>query len=1855
MKKIYLFVLLCLCSVITKAQDSVYFYTIYYNYRLIGNVNCNADQITDHNCYVSLYGATLGNDFLTFPGGQDPNSREGGSQGYTTFFPTYAVLKTSSDDVSEESVTLSPSRVGAYWAGVYDHTDQCTFQDYEVDVTREAFKITGPSGYICESQSLVYSVPGWGGPAYNGDTRIQQMEWKVGNDPNNLIVMSGRTSNGITITINDIRNLGLDPYKPLYLYCTGIWLAELHNVHSGVFGPVAFAKQPPTPTLATTAPVCPGDKGVISLSNFKYTDGSAYTGTPSFDLSLRGLNDGATYNDSIWGGATQKTLQVPGGQAYNVIVESLAATCSVNLTSPAIPAAPVAMVVKPVASCNNGSPLVTVSATGGTPGYTYSTDGSVGTATNTFTGLSAGTGYSFYATDSRGCVSSGNLTTNPTLVVTQTTKSDPTRAGNFDGYIQVAGSGGSGAPYTYSLNNNTYQSSSEFDGLGQGTYNIYVRDQAGCVSPTPLTVILQDPVPLVVSATVTDISCNGLADGSVTLSASGGVTPFTYSTDGNTYLPINQFYNLSASTYTFYAKDSRGNTGSTTITVHMPDALSISITGQQNAICKSIANGQITVAATGGTTGANGASAYQYSLNNGTYGNASSFAVPAGNYTVTVKDVNGCHVTTPSVTITEPALAVSVSVVPQDVACNGASNGVIHVTAQNGALPYTYSASGPAQSSPAQSDPLITGLLAGTYTVVVTDNKGCQASQPNVVVGEPAALQLSQQSETDAACNGDANGSVTVTAAGGTGNVHFSLNGVTNNTGVFNGLAAGNYTITAIDDNSCTATLPVTIGQPVVFTLQPTVTDATCNGKANGQVQLTGAGGTTPYSWSDNNITYNNGNNNSYTFSTLAAGNYTYYAKDAHGCSAATGATVGQPAAITFNYAVADALCNGAASGTITVTPAGGVGPYTFNADGAPFQTANLLTGIAAGTHSVSVMDAQGCVKTGSSVLVGQPSVLTLQVNNQLPVSCFSGTDGTLTVQAGGGTSPYTFALDNGTYQQTASFTQLAAGNYTVTVKDANGCLNNTPATITQPTQLSLQINKTDILCSGDASGSVRLQAAGGVGSYLYSLDNGALQTLGSYSNLPAGTYNIHVKDGNQCTGDFPVTLVNLYAPLTATLNAVAPATCADKGSITVTNVQGGLAPYNYSLDDRTYTGSPVFNDLYNGNYTVYVKDNNGCVITRSISPYGPISIQGTLQTAPALCKGSSNGSITVTNASGGNNQYEYSLDGVNYQSSAQFTLLAAGTYRVYIRDVPYSCQTVLTGVVSEPALLSLSLINNNPVSCYGLSDGQIALQASGGISNQYTFTLQGTQNNSGVFSGLTAGDYNVIVTDNNGCSANIPVAVTQPFLLTLSTGTVKPISCNGLQDGEVDLTAAGGIMPYSYAIDGGSYQSNADIKSLSRGSHLFNVKDNNGCTQQLSTNINEPDAVALAVTNVENILCNGASTGQITISASGGIGGYTFALNNLPAQSTGTFNNLPVGNYLLSVTDNNNCAAHQTVTLTQPAALEISHLSKQPSCSYENDGSVGVTVSGGVAPYAYSWNTGATDNAITGLGGGTYTVTFTDANSCELADSVLLVQPVAMTLNLGFQDTVLCVGQTIQLSAGNPGSQYSWSADNGFTSTTQVVNINQDGHYHLTVTSPSGCVANTDFQVETSTTALTADFVLASDGIVGDTIYAIDVSNLVPAVYKWTIPDGIRSAGSSADGSVQALVFETPGDYTISMWAGLGECADEVSKTISIHTADQRTSVDSVLGYRPSEIVSSLVYPNPTDGSFKVKIQLTKQDNVHLQLISFNTGQIIDNETGEGADYYEIPFSITSQPEGIYLITVQVGQDTQVLRVLKF
>src|SRR6185369_15787504 len=301
----------------------------------------------------------------------------------------------------------------------------------------------------------------------------------------------------------------------------------------------------------------------------------------------------------------------------------------------------------------------------------------------------------------------------------------------------------------------------------------------------------------------------------------------------------------------------------------------------------------------------------------------------AGSYTFTVTDANGCSITVP-VTITEPTPITATTAVT-NVACNGGATGSVVITPSGGTAPYTI--------TPAQ-----TNLAAGSYTFTVTDANGCSITVP-VTITQGGSLTATT-AVTDPTCNGGSNGSVVITPAGGT--APYTITPAQTN------LAAGSYTFTVTDANGCTINVPVTITDPAPITATTAITNALCNGGATGSVIITPTGGTAPYP-----ITPAQTN--------LTAGSYTFTITDANGCSITVPVTITEPTPITATTAVTNVACNGGATGSVVITPAGGIGPYTIT----PAQT-----GLTAGSYTFTVTDANGCSIT-VPVTITEPTPIT--------------------------------------------------------------------------------------------------------------------------------------------------------------------------------------------------------------------------------------------------------------------------------------------------------------------------------------------------------------------------------------------------------------------------------------------------------------------------------------------------------------------------------------------------------------------------------------------------------------------------------------------------------------------------------------------------------------------------------------------------------------------------------------------------------------------------------------------------------------------------------------------------------------
>ncbi len=447
-----------------------------------------------------------------------------------------------------------------------------------------------------------------------------------------------------------------------------------------------------------------------------------------------------------------------------------------------------------------------------------------------------------------------------------------------------------------------------------------------------------------------------------------------------------------------------------------------------------------------------------------------------------------------------------------------------------------------------------TSTVSTNTTYYVEGSDASCVSARTAVVASVYPVPTASAAVTNVSCNGGNNGAVSVTGADGTSPYNVTGDAVS-------GLIAGNYNYTVTDGHGCTATASATVSQPSsALSASSSVTNVSCNGGANGSVTVSATGGTTPYTGTGN-------------FTGKSADTYNYTVTDANGCTAGTSAVVSQPAAaLSASSSVTNVSCNGGSNGAVTVSAAGGTTPYT--------GTGNF-TGKSANTYSYTVTDANGCT-AGTSAVVSQPSSALSASSSVTNVSCNGGANGTVTVSAAGGTTPYT---------GTGNFTGKSANTYNYTVTDANGCTAGTSAVVSQPAAaLSASSSVTNVSCNGGSNGSVVVSATGGTTPYT---------GTGTFNNKSAGNYSYTVTDANGCTASTSAT-VNQPEALSVT-GSVTNISCASQntGGIT-TAVTGGTQAYSYSWNTGATTSG--ISSQPAGNYTVTVTDANNCTASANFS-----------------------------------------------------------------------------------------------------------------------------------------------------------------------------------------------------------------------------------------------------------------------------------------------------------------------------------------------------------------------------------------------------------------------------------------------------------------------------------------------------------------------------------------------------------------------------------------------------------------------------------------------------------------------------
>jgi gliding motility-associated-like protein len=607
-----------------------------------------------------------------------------------------------------------------------------------------------------------------------------------------------------------------------------------------------------------------------------------------------------------------------------------------------------------------------------------------------------------------------------------------------------------------------------------------------------------------------------------------------------------------------------------------------------------------------------------------------------------------------------------------------------------------------------------------------------------------------------------------------------------------------------------------------------------------------------------------------------------------------------------LNYAgtqVTPSSCTNATGNIVLNVSSSSGGPFTYEWDDPSNSTSTSLFDLPPGDYTVTVTDeSNGCVDTETFELP-ENNTLFLETSFNAP-SCNGEADGSASVDASSNFPTYTYLWNDPAGQTTPTATGLAAGFYSVTVTDADGCESNALVIVNQPNALVVGTPSIDaVSCAGLNDGSIQIPVSGGTAGYTYAWSNGDEDNLAG--NLSAGSYSVTVTDANDCQTEatFEVTEPS---PL-QTEAVIEDVTCSgfSDGSAEVI-ATGGTAPYTFNWTELGTTGA-VQSGLVPGSYEIVVTDANGCTILQQLEIEASTQVLIDAEVNNVSCAGESDGEVSIS-VQGGTPNYNYAWNDANNQTSATATGLSSGTYEVVITDAN-NCTVVYEVVIDEPQPLTVNITNSSNVLCFGQSNGSALAVASGGTA-PYSFDWSGGQTTAQVNT-FGIGLQVVTVTDANGCEAGNSIQITQPADLDASNTFVNP-SCFDGSNGSATVIPSGGVGGYSFDW-AGSTSSAATANGLSAGTYTAVVTDANGCTHSEIIILSEPPAIVVQ-TDADGATC-GLEDGALLATANGGTGNLTFQWDGFaPGASV---NNVGAGSYSVTVTDANNCSVTAQANVT--------------------------------------------------------------------------------------------------------------------------------------------------------------------------------------------------------------------------------------------------------------------------------------------------------------------------------------------------
>ncbi|MBS1651498.1 MAG: gliding motility-associated C-terminal domain-containing protein [Bacteroidetes bacterium] len=1100
----------------------------------------------------------------------------------------------------------------------------------------------------------------------------------------------------------------------------------------------------------------------------------------------------------------------------------------------------------------------------------------------------------------------------------------------------------------------------------------------------------------------------------------------------------------------------------------------------------------------------------------------------SGNYTLSMNPPGYCAPITKTVTLLfspVPTSGFSTS--------NACNNYTITNTGSSAPAVQSYSFLGvgaPANFTTTSGSSAVTFPPSGTYTImqVVTNTANCTASLTSVVtVPAPPNAAFTIPTATQCLTGNAFNFNATV----GTGTHTYTFNptagapaagSTANYSGSFS--STGTYTVThTITNGGCSATATSVVVVNPIPSITSSFTNASC-GTNNGIIIINN---TSPGGQTATGFTSNGSAIPSQTLTGLAAGTYVLGITNNFGCTYTISTTVSNTPPVTALATTPTNPTCGNSNGSITLgAVSGGTAPYTYNVNGGAYSGAPPLTSLAAGTYTIGVKDANGCIFTKTVTLTNIPGPTAISFTTS-PTACSPNTGVIGVTGVIGGTSAYTFSVNGASSPSVV--TSLGVGTYTILVKDANNCTYSTTANVTMVTGITSAVINTINATCGNSNGSATVASVtGGAPAYQYSFNGGAFTSSTSVGSMAAGPKNVVIKDANSCTLTINFVIGNTGSP-TVAIASTTNVSCngGSNGGFGVT-VTGGTPGYNYTLNPGNITsGFSSFSGLSAQGYTVLVADAAGCLTSITNTITQPAVLTLTTSSTPPLCNGGNNGTVTA-GGSGGTAPYQYNINsGTNQASNAFTTNISAGVYNVTVVDSK-GCTASQTISVSQPPAITVAFTTTN-ANCSS-ANGNASVSVTGG-SPAYAYTWSPSGGNSAITSGVATGNYTVLVKDVNNCTvtgvANVPASISGTAVIS----NISNVKCFGASNGSLTGNMSAGTAPITYSWSNGSTLQSPT--GLPPGTYTLTTTDFYGCKSTTFATITQPAIIDFFLAS-SPAACFNTATGTATCNIiGGGTAPYSYMWN--PSGITSyTASGLSAGLYSCTVIDANNCTITKTVTVTQPTSITIVSSTVATNCGQAN-GSVSSTVTGGTAPYTYTWSSGANTANLTNVPAGTYTVQVQDANNCLYSLAATVPNLSGPSITVQSQTNVSCFngnnGQAIVLGSGGtsgPGfPHYSWSNGQNTNAATNLI----AGVYTASVTDAAGCVASVSLTITqpsslvvnvsgTNPKCYNATNGSANAGVTGGT---------GPYTYTW-----VPAPGSGVNTSAPASMG--PGNYIVNI-----------------------------------------------------------------------------------------------------------------------